>query len=148
MKRLLLVIVAAAVAAIALPLGAQAASGPSAEGTGQSSTYGSVHVNAHPVPFSTQHPFGAEGHFFIKKQGVQGDVLCIRTFGPFAAVGGVDTATQSRWLIIVQDGGSPGHGNDQHSVRPATNQESETCVPNNTGPPLVPIQQGNYVVSD
>ena len=70
MKRLLLVIVAAAVAAIALPLGAQAASGPSAEGTGQSSTYGSVHVNAHPVPFSTQHPFGAEGHFFIKKQGV------------------------------------------------------------------------------
>jgi len=146
MKRLLPVVLLVGVAAFALPLQAQAASGPSADGTGRSATYGLVHVNAQAVPFSPQHPFGAQGHFFIKNQGVQGDVLCIRTLGPFAAVGGVDTATQSRWLIVVRDGGSPGHGNDQHLARPATNAESETCSPN-AGPPLVTIDQGNYVVS-
>ena len=148
MKRILLTLALAALAAAALPVVASAnhseGNGPKfekANGTGESASYGRVHVNAKDKD-------GADGHFFID-QGTtfQGDVTCLRVTGNTALVGGLLRGTGMPILIEVIDNGEPGAGNDRHRWRPAMPGEvTGQCGNFGNNPPPATIVQGNYIV--
>jgi hypothetical protein len=141
MKRLLLFVALAVVATAAVPVLAGAAPKfEKANGTGQSTAYGSVHVNA------KDQGDGPRGHFFINQ--MQGDVTCLRQSGNTALLGGTDRATGMPFLIEVVDNGQPGHGADQHRYRPAMPNEvaPPDCADFGDMPPRETITQGNYVV--
>ncbi len=141
MRRLLLFVALAVVAAAAVPVLAGAAPKfEKANGTGQSTMYGSIHVNA------KDQGDGPRGHFFVNQ--IQGDVTCLRQSGNTALVGGLERISGMPILIEVVDNGQPGAGADQHRMRPATPAEvsDPNCADFGDNPPRVTIEQGNYVV--
>ena len=143
MKRMLLFVALAVLAIAAVPVVAGAAPKfEKANGTGQSATYGSVHVNA------KDQGDGPRGHFFVGTPEMQGDVTCINQEGNTAIVGGLLRVGGMPILIEVVDNGQPGHGADQHRWRPATPDEvaGPDCEDFGDNPPRATIERGNYVV--
>jgi hypothetical protein len=126
------------------------ASAEQVNGTGQSATYPQVHVNA------KDNGDGPRGHvYFGAPPGIppavgQSDVTCLRVEGNTARIGAVQRSTGFAFFVQVIDNGSPGRGNDEHRVRPATQGE---VTPPDCNPGALPdftpfetIVQGNYVV--
>jgi hypothetical protein len=143
MKRLFLFVALAVVATAAVPVLAGAAPKfEKANGTGQSASYGSVHVNA------KDQGDGPRGHFFVGTDIMQGDVTCIRQQGNTALIGGTLRDSGMPILIEVVDNGQPGAGADQHRWRPASPNEvaPPDCEDFGNNPPRATIEQGNYVV--
>ena len=159
MKRAFLAFALVALGLAAVPLVANAghSNGPSqgtgpkfekANGTGESATYGRVHVNA------DDNGRGQDlGHFFIGPPSgpvaVQGDVTCLRVDGDnVATVGGRERVTNAPFIIEITDNGSPGAGADRHRWRPASpNEVGPNCPTTEDFPnPSAQIQQGNYIV--
>ena len=151
MKRMLLFAALAVLAVVAIPVVAGAApTFEKANGTGESASYGSVHVNA------KDQGDGPRGHFFIDNAAgvpVQGDVTCLRQQGNRALVGGltrteVAPGVRLPLLIEVVDNGQPGAGADQHRWRFAQPDEvsDPNCADFGNNPPRATIERGNYVV--
>ena len=149
MKRVLLCVIAAMAVIAVTPFAAGAnhsdGTGPKfqkANGTGYSSQYGQVHVNADNNDDDL-------GHFFIGEDGspkIQGDVTCFEVDGNTALIGGVQRGTGLEFLIEVTDDGEPGHEGDEHRWRPALPGEAQDCDEFGDNPPPAPIERGNYIV--
>jgi hypothetical protein len=141
MKRVLLWMVVVAVGAVPGTAVAE-----QVDGTGQSSLYQQVHVNA------KDNGNGPRGHAYFRTAAgiiVQGDVTCLNVVGNTARIGVMNRSNGFPYFVQVIDNGSPGPGNDQHRARPAFASEIAPPDCNPSFPDFTPFQalvQGNYVV--